>query len=219
MAFPIAYLLRALATRNPNSILFYYFKKSFYCYTISFYNTSNLKTLFLLKYYFLTFLYYFFPTVFQYHFPEFSNSHFYSSLSLSTSSTGSIHRATHTQRPMIHRLTYPNLSPHTQSHTHTNTNHQTINKATHTQTIKPVGANNGHHTHHPSHRSANPSHQSETHVVNLKPKPSIKKNITGANLFKKKIITGANPLKKNHHGATRANPLKKNHLRSHHRSY
>ena len=120
---------------------------------------------------------------------------------------------------MIHRLTYPNLSPHTQSHTHTNTNHQTINKATHTQTIKPVGANNGHHTHHPSHRSANPSHQSETHVVNLKPKPPIKKNITGANLFKKKIITGANPLKKNHHGATRANPLKKNHLRSHHRSY
>ena len=97
------------------------------------------------------------------------------------------------------------------------TNNQTQN--THTKTIRPVGANNGHHTHHPSHRSANPSHQSETHVVNLKPKPPIKKNITGANLFKKKIITGANPLKKNHHEATRANPLKKNHLRSHHRSY
>ena len=137
MAFPIAYLLRALATRNPNSILFYYFKKSFYCYTISFYNTSNLKTLFLLKYYFLTFLYYFFPTVFQSHFPGLSNSYFYSSLSLSASSTGSTHKATHTHRPMIHRSTYPNPSPHTQSHTHTQT-----------QTIKPVGANN---SHHPSH--------------------------------------------------------------------
>ena len=31
---------------------------------------------------------------------------------------------------------------------------------THTQTLKPVGANNGHHTYHPSHRSANPSHRS-----------------------------------------------------------
>ena len=110
---------------------------------------------------------------------------------------------------MIHRLTYPNLSPHTQSHTHTNTNHQTINKATHTQTIKPVGANNGHHTHHPSHRSANPSHQSETHVVNLKPKPPIKKNITGANLFKKKIITGANPLKKKSSWSHQSKPIKK----------
>ena len=96
---------------------------------------------------------------------------------------------------MIHRSTYPNPSLHTQSHTHTNTNHQTINKATHTQTIKPVGANNGHHTHHLSHRSGNPSHRSETHTANLKPRPPIKK-----------IITGANPFKKNHHW-------------SHHRSY
>ena len=40
--------------------------------------------------------------------------------------------------------------PHTQT--------QNINRATHTQTIKPVGANNSHPTHHPSHWSANPSH-------------------------------------------------------------
>ena len=28
------------------------------------------------------------------------------------------HRATHTQRPMIHRSTYPNPSPHTHTHKH-----------------------------------------------------------------------------------------------------
>ena len=59
----------------------------------------------------------------------------------------------------------PIQSPHTRSHTHKqtqtinkathiNTNHQTINRATH----KPVGANNGHQTHHPS-------HWSETHTT------------------------------------------------------
>ena len=47
------------------------------------------------------------------------------------------------------------------------TNNRTQN--THTKTIRPVGANNGHHTHHPSHQSANPSHRSETHAVDLKP--------------------------------------------------
>ena len=124
--------------------------------------------------------------------------YFFSSLSPSTSSTSSTHRATHTQRPMIHQLTYLNPSLHTQSHTHTqtqtinkathiNTNYQTINRATHTQTIKPVGANNSHHTHHPSHRLANPSHRSKTHAADLKP--------------------------------IRANPLKKNYHLSHHRSY
>ena len=47
------------------------------------------------------------------------------------------------------------------------TNNRTQN--THTKTIRLVGANNGHHTHHPSHQSANPSHRSETHAVDLKP--------------------------------------------------
>ena len=68
----------------------------------------------------------------------------------------------HTQRPMIHQSTYPNPSRHTQSHTHTQT--QTINKATRTQTIKLIKANNSHHTHHLSHLS-------ETHATDLKSKP------------------------------------------------
>ena len=67
----------------------------------------------------------------------------------------------HTQRPMIHQSTYPNPSRHTQSHTHTQT--QTINKATCTQTIKLIKANNSHHTHHLS-------HWSETHATDLKSK-------------------------------------------------
>ena len=106
-------------------------------------------------------------------FPRLSNSlFFFSSLSPSTSSTDSTYKATHTRKPMIHQSTYSNPSPHTQSHTHTQT--QIIKPLTepHTQTIKPVGANNGHHTHHLSHRSANPSHQSETHTADLKPRPS-----------------------------------------------
>ena len=82
------------------------------------------------------------------------------------------HTKPHTHTPMIHWSTYPNPSPHRATHTHTNTNHQTFNRATHTQTIKPVGANNGDHTHHPSHRSTNPSNRSETHAANLKPRPS-----------------------------------------------
>ena len=82
------------------------------------------------------------------------------------------HTKPHTHTPMIHWSTYPNQSPHTEPHTHTNTNHQTFNRATHTQTIKPVGANNGDHTHHPSHRSTNPSNRSETHAADLKPRLS-----------------------------------------------
>ena len=37
------------------------------------------------------------------------------------------HIEPHTQRPMIHRSTYPNPAPHTESHTYRNTSHQTIN--------------------------------------------------------------------------------------------
>ena len=133
----------------------------------------NLSLLFLSNHHFFS---YFGMIQFSWAFQHY----FFSSLSPSTSSTGSTHRATHTQRPMIHQLTYLNPSLHTESHTHTqtqtinkathiNTNYQTINRATHTQTIKPVGANNSHHTHHPSHRLANPSHRSETHAADLKP--------------------------------------------------
>ena len=123
--------------------------------------------------------------------------YFFSSLSPPTSSTGSTHRATqdhdtpinlskpitthtHTQTQTIK----PSIKPHTQT--------QTIKSSTepHTQTIKPVRANNGHHTHHPSHRSANPSHRLETHAADLRPsifethwsKPIQKKIITGATI-------------------------------------
>ena len=134
----IFYAIKALTLENSNSTLFYHFKNSLYHYNIPFYNISNIQKLFLVKYYFLIFLYYFFPTItfFQTwhdssHFPGLSNKHFFTSLSPSTSSTDSTHR------PMIHQSTYPNPSPHKQRHTHTRT--QTINKATHTQTqtIKP----------------------------------------------------------------------------------
>ena len=59
------------------------------------------------------------------------------------------------------------------------TNNQTQN--THTKTIKPVGANNGHHTHHPSHRSANPCRRFETQPIWNPPEQT----------HSKKIITGA----------------------------
>ena len=118
---------------NSNSILFYHFKKPL---ALSLYHTilqylQHPKTLFLLKYYFFNLSLLFLSNrhfFFRLGFPGLSNNHFFSSLSPSTSSTGSTHKATHTHRPMIHRSTYPNPSPHT----HTNTNHQTFNRATHT---------------------------------------------------------------------------------------
>ena len=101
------------------------------------------KTLFLLKYYFLIFLYYFFPTVTF--FSDLVFLGFPTSLSPSTSSTSSTHtypwytdqpiqthhhtqRATHTHKhkPSIHQQSYTHKykpSNHQQSHTHTN--HQT----------------------------------------------------------------------------------------------
>ena len=115
---------------------------------------------------------------------------YFFSLSPSTSSTDSTHKATHTnpwytdQPIQTHHHTHTQtqtIKPLTKPHTQT----QTINRVTHTQTIKPVGANNGHHTHHPSHQSANPSLWSETPPPIWNP----------ADL---KSI-GANPFKKNHH--------------------
>ena len=62
-----------------------------------------------------------------------------------------------------------NLSPHTHTHTHTHKHkhkHKPSNlRQSHTHTIKPVGANNGRHTHHPNHRSANSRHRFETQAV------------------------------------------------------
>ena len=125
---------------NSNSALFYHSKKSFIIISYHFIISLASRNSIFIKILFLIFLYYFFPTVTfsqtwhdSSHFPGLSNSHFFSSLSPSTSSTGSIHRATH--RSMIHRSTYPNPSPHTQSHTHTQT--QIIKPLTEPHTHKP----------------------------------------------------------------------------------
>ena len=71
------------------------------------------------------------------------------------------------QKPILKKKKKTHRKPRRTSHfshnltaTKPHTHKQTINRATHTQTIKPVGANNGHHTHHSSHQSANPSHRS-----------------------------------------------------------
>ena len=60
-----------------------------------------------------------------------------------------------------------NLSPHTHTHTHKYKHkHKPSNlRQSHTHTIKPVGANNGRHTHHPNHRSANSRRRFETQAV------------------------------------------------------
>ena len=95
------------------------------------------KTLFLLKYYFLIILYYFFPTVTFFSdlvFMGFPTVIFFSSLSPSTSSTGSTHRATHTYPWYTDQPIQTHHHTHRATHTRTNTNHQTINKATHTNT-------------------------------------------------------------------------------------
>ena len=54
----LEHLIRALASRNSNSTLFYHPKKQLYHYTIPFYNTSSIPKLYyftiLFKYYFLS---------------------------------------------------------------------------------------------------------------------------------------------------------------------
>ena len=114
---------KSINIRKCYSILFYHFKKPlYYLYHTILQYLQHPKTLFLLKYYFFNLFLLFLSNrhfFFRLGFRGLSNSHFISPLSPSTSSTGSTHKATHTSRPMIHRSTYPNPSPHTQSHTHT----------------------------------------------------------------------------------------------------
>ena len=113
-------------------ILFYHLKKSlYYLYHLILQYFPHPKTLFLLKYYSLIFLYYFFLTdsFFQFHFHRLSNSFFFSSASLSSIFLGF---------PIVFFfLSLPQpLAPvhHTQPHTQT---HQQSPTHTHTQTIKP----------------------------------------------------------------------------------
>ena len=113
---------RASPTENVIQFYFTIPKDYFTNYTIPFYNTPNIPKFYffpiLFKYFILFFFHYF---SFSIHFPLFLPQ------PLASVST---HRATHTQRPMIHRSTYPNPSPHTQSHIHTQTQVITLLKQT-----------------------------------------------------------------------------------------
>ena len=106
-------ILRAFASGIAIPSHFIIPKSYFTNYTIPFYNTPNISK------------FYFFPILFKYFILFFFN---YFSFSIpfplflpQPLAPVWTHRATHTQRPMIHRSTYPNPSPHTQSHIHTQT--------------------------------------------------------------------------------------------------
>ena len=72
---------------------------------------------------------------------------------------------------MIHRSTYLNPSLHTQNHTQINTNHQNINKATHTHKHKPSTEP---HTHKPSNQfEPTTATTPTTQATNQKPTPPI----------------------------------------------
>ena len=107
-------------------------KNYFINYTISFYNTSNIPKFYFFPFY-LNILFYSFFLLFLFFFS-------FSSLSPSTSSTGSTHKATHTKTHDTPINLSKLITTHTEPHSHTNINHQTINRATHTQTqtIKPL---------------------------------------------------------------------------------
>ena len=124
-------------------MLFYFTILKHYFINIPYHFTIILhrKTLFLLKYYFLTHSLLFLPTQpFSLIFLGFSTAIF---ISLSQ------HRFNTQHTPIIHRSTYPNPSPH--PHTQT----QPSNKATH----KHNPATKPSHTHKPIQK---PGHQSKT---------------------------------------------------------
>ena len=203
-------LIRALALKNVNAILFYHSKTLLYQYTIPFYNSSTSKNSIFIKILFFNpfFIISSHPTV-QPHFPGLFNSHFYFSLQ------APVQHTTHNTHPL-----YTDQPIQTHHHTHTYKHiHQPSNKATHKHnpTTKPS------HTHKHKHKPIQKSgHRSKTqarppihaadqpiHAADLKPRPSIKnrnkliqKKSSQEQTHSKNIITrttGANPLKKNHH--------------------
>ena len=119
------------------------------------------KTLFLLKYYFLTILYYFFPTV-QPHFLGLFNSHFYFSL------LAPVQHTTHTHYTPINLskpITTPthtntNIKPATKPHTNTT---QQQSQATHTNT-NPFKNRATDQKPRPGHRSTLPINQSTSPI-------------------------------------------------------
>ena len=204
------------------SILFYFTILKHYFINIQYHFTIPLhwKTLFLLKYYFLTHSLLFLSTQpFSLIFLDFSTANFYSSL------PAPVQHTTHTHYTPIN-LSKPITTPtHTQTHTSTqqqsHTQTQPSNKAkphTQTQTHSKTGPPIKTQARPPIHAVDQPIHAVDQpiHAANLKPRPPIKnrskpikknhyrskpiqthsKNFitraTEANPFKK-IITGANP--------------------------
>ena len=146
------------------TILKHYFINIPYHFIISLHQ----KTLFLLKYYFLTHSLLFLPIqLFSLIFLGFSTTIFISP---------SQHRFNTQHTPIIHRSTYPNPSPHSHTQTHTSTQQQShtqtqpSNKAKpHTQTqahskTGPPIKNPGQATD-PSRRSTNPRRRFETQAT------------------------------------------------------
>ena len=158
------------------------------------------KTLFLLKYYFLIFLYYFFPTVtpFQalawFDFPGLSNSIFFPLFLIQP-----LAPVQHTE-PHTHTQTHDtpiNLSKpittHTEPHTHTNTNHQQSH--THKHKLSNHQQNHTHTNHQTSWSQQQPSHPPPKPLIS-KPKPPIRNprrrfETHRSKPIQKKIIIGA----------------------------
>ena len=193
-------MLRALALKNVNAILFYHSKTLLYQYTIPFYNSFTSKNSTFIKILFFNqfFIISSHPTV-QPHFPGLFNNHFYFSLPTPVQHT------THTHYTPIN---HPNPSPHPHTHKHI---HQPSNKATHkhnpatkpshtqtqthSKTRSPI-KNPGQATD-PRCRSTNPHRRFETQATDQKSEQT----------HSKKIITGANPFKKHHHQSHQSKPI------------
>ena len=164
------------------SMLFYFTILKHHFINIPYHFTILLhrKTLFLLKYYFLTHSLLFLPNRSALYFPGLFNSHFYFSL------PAPVQHTTHT-----HYTPIPSPHPHTQTQT------QPSNKAKpHTQTqthskTGPLIKNPGQATD-PCRRSTNPRRRFETQATDQKPEQTHSKKSSPEQ-------TQSNPFKKNHH--------------------
>ena len=152
-------ILRALASGNAIPSHFIIPKSYFINYTIPFYNTPNIPKFYFFPFYLNILFYSFF---FFYYFSFSIPFPLFLPQPLAPVST---HKATHTHKPMIHRSTYPNPSPHTLTHTHTYkhkpSNHKLSHTHTHTHKHKPSNHQLSHtHTNHQTNRS----HQQPPHL-------------------------------------------------------
>ena len=187
-----------LALKNVNAILFYHSKTLLYQYTIPFYNSSASKNSIFIKILFFNPFFIISSQPFSLIFLGFSTAIF---ISLSQ------HRFNTQHTPIIHRSTYPNLSPHSHTHTHTH-KHNPATKPSHTHKHNPATKPSHTHKHKPIQK---PGHRSKTqarppihaadqpiHAADLQPRPPIKnrskpiqKKSLPEQTHSKNIITGA----------------------------